>query len=166
MIMGKIFDASRISRWRTAILRVSALFAMLSLMAYAGDNDSSVNSGNGRSVTIDKSERLADPADVKILRDPFSEGNLVASMPTSSGIAGITVTGILIPKDGLRMAALEIPGYRHSLLVRENDVLRLKIPADGGGKASRLVEIVVKRIKELEVEVVAKNAPNDIIVLR
>jgi len=102
------------------------------------------------------------------LRDPFSDAPVGDALASDSAPAGISMKGIIIMESGAKLAVLRIPGYAHTLLVREGETVRA-IPPETDGAANAITlstDIVIRKINESEVEISPKNDPENITAVR
>jgi hypothetical protein len=103
----------------------------------------------------------------KRLRDPFSEGNELF-LPDAQGLnTSLSVAGILVMEAGDKMAVLNVPGFKKTFFVRENDVIQISPePVDKSKAHGASISLKILKIHESEVIAAPLGDLNNTLIIR
>ena len=101
------------------------------------------------------------------LRDPFSEGNELY-LPDAQGLnSSLSVAGIIIMASGEKMAVLNVPGFRKTFFVKENDVIQISSESGEKNSSSALsVSLKILKIHDSEILAAPVGDLNNTLIIR
>jgi hypothetical protein len=101
------------------------------------------------------------------LRDPFSEGNELY-LPDAQGLnTSLSVAGIIIMESGDKLAVLNVPGFRKTFFVKENDVIQISPEtADKTSTPGVALSLKILKIDDSEVTAAPVGDLNNTLIIR